>query len=216
MRHFLYPIFFLFVLSSFASDFLDSKYNSFSAGYSIISDRGFEASAIGYGINYKPKNLDVIFGYSVSNSKYDEISETDVTIANIGSELSTFGIGFLFRKTDIDIIPSLRLGSGQVSVLSTDIADVNYAEAGITFRVFANDNLVMNFSFHHIAFGYNSITDSEFDSLTSDYINDTTILNISADQRFSDNFFVSYGLSLEDILRKAKNPRISFGIGHSY
>lgn len=236
MRHFLYPIFFLAALSSFASDFLDSKYNSFRADYSIISDHGFEASANGYGLNYKPENLDVIFGYSISNSNYDEILETDVTIANIESELSTFGIGFLFRKNDIDIIPSLKLGSGQISVLSTDVADVNYAEAAITIRVSASDNLVMNLGFHHITYGnvsisnsqrtnisnqlsnmgYNSLTDSEFDSLESDHINDTTILNISADQRLSDNFFASYGLSMEDIFSKARNPRISFGIGYSY
>ena len=233
MKFVIYFITCILATCSYASDFINSKYNSVTTSYNLVSDDGLQSSSLGYQVYFKPKKLDMIFDFSASGTEFDEILGNDVSNVNIEAELYTFGLGFLFRHNEMHLIPSLKLGNGDVSLLSSDIADIDYVEFAVTFRSPIGENSVLNIKFGSIDYGnisissanrnminsnlnnlsLNQLTSEEFEAYENSRNDNFTILDISIEQQIARNVVFSCGYAMEDFF---DNTKLSLAFGFTY
>ena len=236
MQLFYLTLFLLIAKCFYASDFLGSKYNLLSINYSYISEEDFKATETGYDINCRPGNLDFFISYGSKDRDFDEVLGIDTSAAKIETEINTVGLGFLFRQSDLDIIPSLKFGTGGVSVFNTEISDIDYAEIALTFRVLANENLAVSFSLHHINYGsllisenslakinndlnsldISQLSQSQLESIEINELEDTDVIAIKFDQNLGTNLIATYGISMDNVFDKASKPNFSFQLGYSF
>ncbi|MFL2835745.1 MAG: hypothetical protein ACJZ9L_06235 [Coraliomargaritaceae bacterium] len=216
-------LFTLFLLSfhfCFSAQFIDSKYNSFSASKFEVSDFDSELKATGQQqiIYYTLPTTNIILGISQSSFEYDELLGIDVSNLNIGYDTTNLGLGFLYEYGDLDVIYSIYTGKISASVLSTDILDVRFKGIDAMLRSPVSDNFVLNVSLSYTHFDnltFDTIiglSDSQVDIL-EDGLEGEFELRIGVDQKLGDNLMLSYGASMVDIFDLSS---LNFGIGYTF
>ena len=152
----LVPIFFI-TINLLANDFLDSTYSRLEINQGLIADHDFRASTSNYGINYILEDIQMVLAYEITSNKYDEIFGSDFSSLDVEADWTSLGLGFLFKRENVHVIPSLSIGSGNVSLSSMDASNIDYAEVGVKFRVSANDKTIINFNINYVTFGNGKI-----------------------------------------------------------
>lgn len=216
-------LFTLFLLSfhfCFSAQFIDSKYNSFSASKFEVSDSDSELKATGQEqiIYYTLPTTNIILGISQSSFEYDEILGIDISNLNLENDTTNLGLGFLYEYGDLDVIYSIYTGKISTSLLSTDILDVRFKGIDASLRSPVNENFVLNVSFSYTHFNDLTVdtviglSDSQVDIL-EDVLEGEFELRIGVDQKLGDNLMLSYGASMVDIFDLSS---LNFGIGYTF
>jgi hypothetical protein len=216
-------LFILFLLSfhfCFSAQFIDSKYNSFSASKFEVSDSGSELKATGQEqiIYYTLPTTNIILGISQSSLVYDEILGLDISNLNIEYDTTNLGLGFLYEYGDLDAIYSIYTGKISTSLLSTDIFDVRFKGIDATLRSPVSENFILNVSLSYTHFNdltvgtVTGLSDSQVDILEDDLVGEFE-LRIVVDQKLGDNLMLSYGASMVDIFDLSS---LNFGLGYTF